>query len=96
MVRVVCHGVRHGVRSSRCSRFIQFALGSCYALAHKRIVTRFKVYIERSNIQVKLIRFRKQYRLNSRLLLRCDGPPIGHDPINTIHANLFATSPFAR
>ena len=35
--------------------FIQFALGN----AHKRIVNRIKVYIERSNMQVELIRFRK-------------------------------------
>ena len=34
-------------------RFIQFALGSCYA------VNIMKVYIERNNIQVELIRFRK-------------------------------------
>ena len=41
-------------------RFIQFALlGSCYACAHKRIVNIMKVYIERNNIQVELIRFRK-------------------------------------
>ena len=39
---------------------IQFALGSCYAHAHKRIVNIMKMYIERNNKHVKLIRFRKQ------------------------------------
>ena len=40
-------------------RFIQFALGSCYAHAHKRIDNIMKVYIERNNKHVELIRFRK-------------------------------------
>ena len=31
-----------------------------------------KVYIESKNIQVELIRFRKKYRLYSRLLFRTD------------------------
>ncbi len=48
-------------------RFIQFALASC--CAHKRIVNIMKVYIERNNMHVELIRFRKQYRLSSRLRL---------------------------
>ena len=34
-------------------------LGSCYT-AHKRIVNIMKVYIERNNIQVELVRFRKK------------------------------------
>ena len=38
--------------------------------AHKRIVNIIKVYIERKNIEVEVIRFRKTYRLYSRLLLR--------------------------
>ena len=38
-------------------RFIQFAL-SCYAV-HKPIVNIMKVYIEKNNVQVELIRFRK-------------------------------------
>ena len=48
-------------------RFFQFALGSCYAVHIKRIVDIMKVYIERNNMQVELIRFRKKYRLYSRL-----------------------------
>ena len=55
-----------------------------------------KVYIDRNNMPVESIRFVNKYRLYSRLHLRSDGPPIGHDQINTIHANLFATSLFAR
>ena len=39
-------------------RSIQFTLASSYSV-HKRIVNRIKVYIERSNMQVELIRFRK-------------------------------------
>ena len=36
-------------------RFIQFAMGSCYAVHIKHIVNIMKVYIERNNIQVELI-----------------------------------------
>ena len=39
-------------------RFIQFALGSCYAV-HINAVNIMKVYIERNYIQVELIGFRK-------------------------------------
>ena len=45
-------------------RFIQFALGSCYAVHIKALsIDIMKVYIERNNIQllqVELIRFRKK------------------------------------
>ena len=59
----------YGVRS--CSgvcypRFIQFDLG---------IVNIMKVYIERNNIQVELIRFRQKCRLYSRLRLRGERVP---------------------
>ena len=47
-VRLSLHSVRFG-QLLRC--------------AHKRIVNSMKVYIERKNIQVELIRFRKKYRL---------------------------------
>ena len=40
--------------------------------AHKRIVNTIKVYIERNNMQVELIKFRKKDRLHSRLLLRSE------------------------
>ena len=60
MIRCSCvrSCARSCVRLRVCyPRFIQFALGSC---AHKRIVNIMKLYIERNNIQVELIRFRKQ------------------------------------
>ena len=41
--------------------------GQMLRCAHKRIVNIMKVYIERSTMQVDLIRFRKKYRLYSRL-----------------------------
>ena len=44
--------------------------GQMLCCAHKRIVNIMKVYIERKNVQVELIRFRKRYRLYSHLLLR--------------------------
>ena len=48
--------------SSVCNpRFIQFNI--------------MKVYIERNNIQVELMRFRKKYRLYSHLRLRGDRVP---------------------
>ena len=37
------------------------SLGQLLLLAHKCIVNRIKVYIERNNMQVELIRFRKKY-----------------------------------
>ena len=40
--------------------------------AHKRIVNIIKVYMERKNRQLELIRFRKQYRIYSRLLFRAE------------------------
>ena len=40
-------------------RFIQFALASCYAVQIYAL-SLMKVYIERSNMQVELIRFRKK------------------------------------
>ena len=43
-------------------RFIQFILGTCYVrqIQFKRIVNKIKVYIERINLQLELIRFRKK------------------------------------
>ena len=49
-------------------RFIQF--GQLLHCAHKRIVNIMKVYVERKNMQVELIRFRKKDRLYLCLLLR--------------------------
>ena len=49
-------------------RFIRF--GQLLRCAHKRIINRIKAYIERNNMQVELIRFRKKYLLYSRLLLQ--------------------------
>ena len=46
--------------------------GQLLRCAQKRIVNRIKVYIERNNMQVELIRFRKKYRLYSRLLLQSE------------------------
>ena len=40
--------------------------------AHKRIANIRKVYMERKNMQLELIRFRKKYRIYSRLLFRTD------------------------
>ena len=40
-------------------RFIQFALASCYAVHINAIVNISKVYMERKNMQLELIRFRK-------------------------------------
>ena len=51
---------------------IQFAFGSCYAVHNKRIVNIMKVYIERKNMQVELIKFHQNYRIYSRLLLRTE------------------------
>ena len=46
--------------------------GQLLRCAHKRIVDIMKVYIEKNNMQVELIRFRKKYRLYSCLLLRSE------------------------
>ena len=46
--------------------------GQLLRCVHKRIVNIMKVYIERKNMQVELIRFRKKYRIYSRLLLRTE------------------------
>ena len=57
------------VRACGCvsdPRIIQFALASCYAV-HINALPIMEVYIERSNMQVELIRFRKKYRLCLRL-----------------------------
>ena len=48
------------------------ALGRCYAAHINALSIIMKVYIERKNMQVELIRFRKKYRIYSRLLLRTD------------------------
>ena len=42
-------------------RFIQFALGQLLRCAHEHIVNVMKVHIEGENIQVELIRFRKNF-----------------------------------
>ena len=55
------------IRSSLQS--VRFGQPFC---AHKRIVNRIKVYIERSNMQDDLIRFHKKYRLYLRLHLRSE------------------------
>ena len=60
-------GIRSGVSDPRC---IQFAFGSCYAVHINALSIIMKVYIERKNMQVELIRFRKKYRIYSRILLR--------------------------
>ena len=39
---------------------------------YKRIVNVMKVYIERKNMQVELMRFRKKYLIYSHLLLRTE------------------------
>ena len=46
--------------------------GQLLRCAHQRIVKIMKLYIESNNIQVEVIRFRKKYRLYSRLLFRTD------------------------
>ena len=46
--------------------------GQLLRCANKRIVNIMKVYIERKNMQVELIRFRKKYRIYSRLVLRTE------------------------
>ena len=57
-----------------CVRVYQIlaSFSSLWAAAHKRIVNIMKVYIERNNMQVELIRFRKKYRLYSRLFLQSE------------------------
>ena len=46
--------------------------GQLLRCAHKRIVNIVKVYMERKNRQLGLIRFRKKYRIYSCLLFRTD------------------------
>ena len=46
--------------------------GQLLRCAHKRIVNIMKVYMERKNRQLELIRFRKKYRIYTRLLFRTD------------------------
>ncbi len=53
-----------------CASFTYF--GQLLRCAHKRFVNIMNVYIERNNLQVELIRFRKKYHLYSRLLLRSE------------------------
>ena len=65
--------------------------GRLLCCAHKRIVDIIKVYIERNNMQVELIRFRKKYHLYSCLLLRSEefnatcmftlGKSLQHQPV---------------
>ena len=60
--------------------------GQLLRCAYKCIVNIMKVYIERNNIQVELIRFRKKYRLYSCLRLRGERVP---EPLYVY--SLFAT-----
>ena len=55
-------------------RFIQFSLGSCNTVHINALSIHciMKVYIERNNMPVELIQFRKKYHLYSRLLLRSE------------------------
>ena len=46
------------------------SFGQLLRCAHKSIVNIMKVDIERNNMQVELIRFRKKYHLYSRLRLQ--------------------------
>ena len=50
--------------------FVTF--GQLFRYAHKNIVNIMKGYIERNNMQVELVRFRKKNRLYSRLRLRIE------------------------
>ena len=65
----VCAFVCGGVETPLCASFTYF--GQLLRCAHKRIVNNIimKVYIERNNMQVELIRFRKKYLLYSGLCL---------------------------
>ena len=60
-------------------------IGQLLRCAHKSIVNIMKVYIERNNMQVELIRVRRTYRLYSRLRLRSED---SRDPRNVY--SLFA------
>ena len=62
------------VRLFGCSGFCYLPIhfGQLFRCAHKRIVNFMKVYIQRNNMQVELIRFRKKCRLYSRLRLRIE------------------------
>ena len=63
--------VRSFVRSSLDSiHSVRF--GQLLRCAHNRIVNIMKVYMERKNRQLELIRFRKKYRIYTRLLFRTD------------------------
>ena len=88
--------VSEWVRARVCVRSSLHSLRSGQLLRCE-IVNRIKVYIERNNLQVQLIRFRKQYRLNSRLLLRSEefnatdvftfGKSLHHKPVDSNHFN---------
>ena len=58
------------IYSQICASFTYF--GELLRCPHKHIVNMMKVYIERKNIQVELIRFRKKYQLYSHLLFRIE------------------------
>ena len=68
------------VRSFVCSlpsvHSVRF--GQLLRCAHKRIVNIMKVYKERKNRQLELIRFRKKYHIYSCLLFR-------NDEVNATH-----------
>ena len=65
--------VTTGIRT----RALSIASPAFYQLSHrasdKSIVNIMKVYIERNNLQLELIRYRKKCRLCSHLLLRSNG-----------------------
>ena len=66
--------VRSYVRScgDRVLSLHSVRFGQLLCCAYQRIVNIMKLYIESNNIQVELIRFRKKYRLYTRLLFRTD------------------------
>ena len=63
---------RDCLRSCVWSSLDSIRFGQILRCAHKRIVNIMKVYMERKNRQLELIRFRKKYRIYSRLLFRTD------------------------
>ena len=63
------------VRAFVCAcgvRIHSVCFGQLLRCAHKRTVNIMEVYMERKNRQLGLIRFRKKYRIYSRLLFRTD------------------------
>ena len=46
--------------------------GDLLRCAHKRIINIMKMYVERKDMQLELIRFHNKYRIYSRLLFRIE------------------------